>query len=72
MLEKIEKICDVAVDYAAEDVFLQVGELPSMRVKGKVLELEDAAITDEEIKEFSRMIPHLSYGARKTTRKLNH
>jgi len=49
MLEKIERVCDAAVKHEAEDVFLQVGISPSIRVHGKVLELDVDATSQEEM-----------------------
>lgn len=53
MLENIERVCDAAVKHEAEDVFFQAGTAPSVRVNGKVLELEVAPTTDEEMEAFA-------------------
>lgn len=49
MLEKIERVCSAAVKHQAEDVFLQVGNSPNIRVRGKVLELDVEPTTTEEM-----------------------
>ncbi len=53
MLEKIERVCSAAVKHEAEDVFLQVGNSPSIRVHGKVLELDVDPTTQEEMISFA-------------------
>jgi len=49
MLENIERVCEAAVKHDAEDLFLKVGNSPSIRMRGEVLELDVEPTTVEEM-----------------------
>ncbi len=58
MLEKFNQVCAVALENKAEDIFLQVGSPPSIRVSGEVLELEADPIQLDEMSALAKLCGH--------------
>lgn len=51
-MELIETLCQVAIDNGAEDLYLKEGGTPRLRIKGELLEIDDAMFSIKDMDYF--------------------
>jgi len=51
-MDLIETLCRVALENKAEDLYLKQGSAPRLRIKGELIEIDDAIFTEDEMDRF--------------------